>query len=665
MTMTVTVPTQAEVAQHNNEGAPAMNQPTHAPVAAHAAQREVLADTAMPADYGLYEIPLARIRRNPRIDPRQHRNKARYERMRASFKAKGILQPITVRPVERSGDGADLEVVAGNTRFDGANEVGHTTIPALVRHIDAKEAAVLAGIENMERQDLSPVEEGIHAARLLSSLNNDHAEVMKVLGWSRTRLNSRIMLTHVTEAVQNALVQGDLKIGHVELLAGVPKDKQDKIAERIIEQNYSVVVTREKLARATRQLAKACFDLSDCNGCQYNSSTSADLFATSEDLGRSLCSNEQCWSDKTRQQLDIIVTDAKEDHGTVHLATSITDDSYVVLEETGENGVGKAQKANCASCEHYGAVVSETFGSEGKVRGGLCFNLECNAEKVTAYRNLTSAATTAGSATPQAQGGGSVSDTSDTTSNATASAASANAKDATAGDKPAGKSQAKPTKEQAPLTPATLKKGIKREAMTRFQQMGQDAIASHPRIGAAIALLNLYNMLNSGEYPEDVTNKAKAVLASLQGEAKTLPALNEATPDNGATLLARLPVEKLNEAMATLGSLTVWKQDPTEQYEKHPATKSARLYARTMKVDSTAYLAMTQGYMKAQVKAGLVKDCEQSGFADAYDTVKGEKAFSKLAKGKLSEIMAAIEALATFDWKGYEPVGFGLDFYDQ
>lgn len=617
---------------------------------------QLLQEGVTPVDFGMYSIPLHRIRRNTSIDPRKHRNKARYERMCVSFKADGIMQPITVRPVERDEEGRDLEVVAGNTRFDGATEVGLTTIPAQVRYVDAKQAAIMAGIENMERQDLSPVEEGIHAAQLLVSLKNDHEEVMRVLDWSRTKLNSRIMLTHVTDSVQDALVQGDLKIGHVELLAGVPKVNQDKIAAKIVAEGYSVAETKERLSNGTRQLGKACFDLADCQGCRFNSSSVIDLFATAADMQKDFCSNAGCWEEKTQHQLGIIVTDAKENFGTVHLASEIADDGFTTLESHGENGVGKAQLSACASCEHYGAVVSTTFGTEGKVLEGQCFNLECHAEKVTAYRNLQ--AKSASGATASSK----VTENTGKDEPAKPNAESAGEE----GGNDAGKAEpAAAPKEPAAITPATLKKGIKREAMTRFQTMASDAIAAHPRVGTAIALMTLYKDVSSMAFPESVRNKAKATLADLQTKAKACPSIGEGHAENAATLLARLDAETLCAGMAVLGSLVVWRTDTAEQLEQHAPHQSAMLYTTALGVDRKAYPTMTTDYMKAQVKAGLIKDCEQSGFAAAYDAEKGEGAFGKLAKGKAGDLAKAIEAFSAFDWSQYEPLGFAPEFYKK
>ena len=366
--------------------------------------REVLQDGVVPADGAMMDVPLSRIRRNPKVDPRQHRNKARMASMLESFRRDGILQPITIRPVPFSEeDGTDYEVVAGNTRFEGAMEVGHATIPALIRHVSSREAIVMAGVENMQRADLSPVEEGHHAARLLALHHNDHGEVCKLLDWSEAKLKSRVMITHVIPFVQDALVQGDLKIGHVELLSGIPQSQQERIASKIIEKGYTVSETRERLANGTRNLSEACFDLADCQGCRFNSSTMADMFASAEGGAKGKCNNEKCWTEKTQAKLAIIVTDAQENYGTVLRETEVAKGSHTTLRADGDEGVGEAQLSACASCQHFGCIIGSTYGRDGKVIGNQCFNLECHAEKVQAQRTaLTQAAEAAKEPAPGA-----------------------------------------------------------------------------------------------------------------------------------------------------------------------------------------------------------------------------------------------------------------------
>lgn len=623
---------------------------------------EVLAAGVTPPDHAMMAVPLERIRRNQDVDPRQHRNRTRLATMLESFRADGILQPIVIRPVDPdSNGGADFEVVAGNTRFDGAVEVGHSTIPSVIRHISKREAVVLAGIENMQRQDLSPIEEGKHAAKLLAAQGNDHQEVCRLLDWSEAKLKSRIMLTHVNPFVQDALVQGDLKIGHVELLSGIPKNQQDHIAGKIIERGMSVTEAKDGLAKGTRQLAKACFDLTDCQGCRYNSSSVIDMFASADASRKDFCSNATCWDEKTKAKLQVIVTDAQEEYGTVLRENEVPADGYVALEVHGENGVGEDQKSACASCQHYGCIISTTFGNEGEARGEQCFNLECHAEKVTVYRAAVSQAS--GSASQGAQAPAATEQTEQTEQagqpqtehDSQTAAASAGGEE----------SQRQEKSKPAPLTPATLKKGIKQEAMARFVKMGEEAIAGSERLGVAIALLSLSASL-ANFVSSEVKERSDDLILRLVTDAEALPPINAGVADNKALLLARLPIEELIAATTSIASLTVWRTDSSDQLENHAPHQNAARYAEARKVDRSSYLAVTPEYLKAQVKAGVIEDCKKSGFVEAYDLEKGEKAFLALSKGKagdLSKEILAFSEAGGFDWHGYEPIGFTPSFY--
>lgn len=619
---------------------------------------EVLAPGQTPSDGSMMNVPLNRIQRNPDIDPRQHRNKARVAGILESVKEQGIIQPIVIRPIApENSDAPDFEVVAGNTRFEVAVEVGLSTIPAVIRHLTPREAVIMAGVENMQRADLSPVEEGLHAARLLASSNNDYEEVCKLLGWTEARLKSRIMLTHVTPFIQDSLVQGQLKLGHVELLSGIPRNQQDRIAQKIIERGMTVAETKEGLARGTRQLAKACFPLDDCQGCRYNSSTVMDMFASAEGASKDFCSNAACWDEKTAKALDIIVTDAKENYGTVLRDKEVVDNSHTHLEANGEDGVGVEQKASCASCQHYGCVISTTFGTEGVIYGDQCFNLDCHAEKVTAYRSalnrLNSPSSPAGAAVEPAPAPANGNEPASTPAHT-----APETDDATPGQKPA-------KNEPAALTPASLKRGIKQEAMSRFVRMGEEAITGSTSLSAAIALLTLHATFRR-DFSEEVTERANAILKRIETDANALSPINAEVLDNKALLLARLSPEALLKAMTELASLTVWRKDTAQAMERHGPYQHAARYAQAYKINRARHLAVTPEYLKAQTKAGIIADCKRSGFAEAYDAQHGEKAFAALSKGKAGDLIAAITGFVEagdFDFHGYEPIGFDPVFY--
>ncbi|MFB8831790.1 PRTRC system ParB family protein [Azotobacter sp. CWF10] len=299
-------------------------------------------------------LPVSRIRRNPN-NPRKGRNAERYEHFKQSVMAQGILQPILVRPIQGDPE-HDFEIVAGETRWQAATDCGIDLIPALVRAMTDEQARIAAAVENIQRADMTPIEEANAAAELLRQTGNDHEEVMRLLGWSRTKLNARILLTHASEAVAQALVAGQIKLGHAELLCPLGHADQNMVVAKIVEQGMSIAEARERLLKLTRRLDQARFDTSGCTGCAHNSSAFADLFDTS--VGNGQCQNLTCWSAKVAAHLEQCLADAKAEHGVVYRSDELPAEGYQTIATDGAKGVGHEQAAACRSCASYGAVVS-------------------------------------------------------------------------------------------------------------------------------------------------------------------------------------------------------------------------------------------------------------------------------------------------------------------
>lgn len=335
-------------------------------------------------------LTLSRIRRNPQIAPRRGRKKSAYEQLVRSISAKGIIQPILVRPVSDDPN-YDHEVVAGNRRWTAAHDAGLMEVPALIRAMSDQEARLIAALENQVRADLTPIEEAQHAVILLEDMANDHMAVMKALDWSRTKLDSRLLLAHACDAVADALLEEQIKIGHAELLCGLPATDQAVILAKIIEKNYSVEHTRARLLELTRDVSTARFDTTECRACIHNSGANADLFEAS--LGSSRCQNSVCWNQKTEQLISVRLIEAQEEHAVVHSELSLAKDSYVKLVARGEDGVGEQQAAACATCANFGAVVMVSRGREGDVIGGMCFNKPCHKEKTASYKTALATVT--------------------------------------------------------------------------------------------------------------------------------------------------------------------------------------------------------------------------------------------------------------------------------
>lgn len=175
--------------------------------------------------------------------------------MKESIRAEGVIQPILLRPVANAD--YPYEVVYGNTRFDISVDLGISDIPAIIRDMTDVQARRAATIENIQRADLTPIEESYAAVTELADQNNNHEEACRTLGWSRTKLDARILLSKCCDDVAEALVQGDIKLGHAELLAPMTHDDQRLICSRIVERKMTVAATRERLIQLSGVIAHA------------------------------------------------------------------------------------------------------------------------------------------------------------------------------------------------------------------------------------------------------------------------------------------------------------------------------------------------------------------------------------------------------------------------
>jgi len=199
--------------------------------------------------------------RNPRkfIDPTE------LDEMAGSISRRGLLQPILIRP---STDGRYM-IVFGERRWRGfVIAMGaDAEMPVLLCDLTDEEALYAQIDENEIRVATSETEDAAAAARVLADCNNDRAEAIARLGWSASKFDRRLALTKLSPTIQKALNERIIKLGHAELLAAVPADKQDKALETILAAKIDVAGARDLLARMSHQLAAATFDKTECAAC--------------------------------------------------------------------------------------------------------------------------------------------------------------------------------------------------------------------------------------------------------------------------------------------------------------------------------------------------------------------------------------------------------------
>jgi len=242
------------------------------------------------------------------LNPRRYFSPEAHSELTASIRANGIIQKIVVRPKPNT---EDYEIVAGERRHRAAVAAWgpDAEIAVTLRDLTDEQALLVAIEENEQRDDPSETEQADAAKRLLDMLVGNRAEAARRLGWPRSKFERRMALTKLSPDVKDALDERRIMLGHAELLAAVPFDKQNRALTTIVDRTLTVTQTRELLGRLTHSLAEAKFDRSECQTCPFNSASQRALFETCVDDG--LCTNPSCYETKTQQHQLLIEAKAK------------------------------------------------------------------------------------------------------------------------------------------------------------------------------------------------------------------------------------------------------------------------------------------------------------------------------------------------------------------
>lgn len=191
----------------------------------------------------LQDLPLELIQRG-RYQPRRDMDPTALEELAQSIRAQGLMQPIVVRPI---GTGR-YEIIAGERRWRASQQAGLDRIPALVREIPDEAAIAMALIENIQREDLNPIEEAVALQRLQQEFQLTQQQVADAVGKSRVSISNLLRLIGLPEEVKTMLAHGDLEMGHARALLGLPAERQGEGARHVVAQGLTVRQT-EALVR--------------------------------------------------------------------------------------------------------------------------------------------------------------------------------------------------------------------------------------------------------------------------------------------------------------------------------------------------------------------------------------------------------------------------------
>jgi ParB family chromosome partitioning protein len=180
-----------------------------------------------------------------KYQPRTRMDPGSLEDLAASIKAQGLIQPISVRPV----GGGRYEIIAGERRWRAAQIAGLTEVPVLIRDIPDEAVLAMSLIENIQREDLNPLEEAAGLQRLIDEFGMTHQQAADAVGRSRSAASNLLRLLQLAKPAQDMLMAGDIEMGHARALLPLAKAEQGRVASVVVEKGWSVRETERAVAR--------------------------------------------------------------------------------------------------------------------------------------------------------------------------------------------------------------------------------------------------------------------------------------------------------------------------------------------------------------------------------------------------------------------------------
>lgn len=207
---------------------------------------------ATPTEEGLREVPLSKITPNPR-QPRHHIDEASLQELEISIRAQGVLQPLLVRPRD---DG--YELIAGERRFLASKRAGLATVPVVVRHLDDRFVLEASLVENLQREDLDPIDEALGYQALMEELSYTQEKIAERVGKDRTTITNALRLLTLPQSVQELVSRGTLSAGHARaLLAMTGAEDIENSARYVVSMGLSVRKTEAFVSRKLKRRVQA------------------------------------------------------------------------------------------------------------------------------------------------------------------------------------------------------------------------------------------------------------------------------------------------------------------------------------------------------------------------------------------------------------------------
>jgi ParB family transcriptional regulator, chromosome partitioning protein len=196
-------------------------------------------------------VPVELIQRG-KYQPRRDINQEALEELASSIRSQGVMQPIVIRPIAEN----KYEIIAGERRWRASQLAGLDTIPAVIRDVPDEAAIAMALIENIQREDLNPLEEAVALKRLQDEFELTHQQVAEAVGKSRTAVTNLLRLIALDEEVKKLLEHGDIEMGHARAMLSLTNDRQRIVASEVVAKSLSVRQAEALVRRTIEEINK-------------------------------------------------------------------------------------------------------------------------------------------------------------------------------------------------------------------------------------------------------------------------------------------------------------------------------------------------------------------------------------------------------------------------
>lgn len=213
---------------------------------------EIATDSVKADRDGVKEISIEKLQPG-KYQPRRFFDQDALEALASSIKSQGIIQPIVVREV--SGD--QFEILAGERRWRASQLAGLKVVPVIFKEMSDQEALAVALIENIQRENLNPVETAIALKRLIEEFSLTHQEAGEVIGKSRSSISNTLRLLELDDTVQQLLAEQRLDMGHARALLALPKKQQAEVSKKVVDGNLTVRETEHLVKMLLSESGKA------------------------------------------------------------------------------------------------------------------------------------------------------------------------------------------------------------------------------------------------------------------------------------------------------------------------------------------------------------------------------------------------------------------------